>query len=120
MRLSEMIYTEEEMQELEKENKKLKEFKTKREESMFYFKALVERVEPINSKEAEELQRYKKLFERLYREELYYLEEENKNLKEENEALKEWVAKWMSYKNTYNDVIPKDENWFYKEVKPTC
>lgn len=46
--------------------------------------------------------------------------EENKNLKEENEALKEWVAKWMSYKNTYNDAIPRDENWFYKEVEPTC
>jgi len=48
------------------------------------------------------------------------LREENKKLKEENEALKEWVAKWMSYKNTYNDAIPRDENWFYKEVKPTC
>jgi hypothetical protein len=70
-----------ENEELVKENRKLKEFKTKREESMFYFKALAERVEPINSKEAEELQKYKKLFERLYREELYYLEEENKKLK---------------------------------------
>lgn len=69
------------------ENKKLKEFKNKREESMFYFKALAERVEPINSKEAEELQRYKKLFEKLYREELYYLEEENKKLKEDVERL---------------------------------
>ena len=82
------------------ENKKLKEFKTKREESMFYFKALAERVKPINSKEAEELQKYKKLFEKLYREELYYLEEENKNLKaiiEHYKKFEEWKNKleWM-------------------------
>ena len=84
----------------QEENKKLKEFKTKREESMFYFKALAERVEPINSKEAEELQKYKKLFERLYREELYYLEEENKKLNIKVASL-EWEVKWL------NSVIDK-------------
>jgi hypothetical protein len=48
--------------------------------------------------------------------------EENKKLKEENKSLKERIdiAKWVPYKNLYNEVIPRDENWFYKEVKPTC
>jgi len=50
------------------------------------------------------------------------LEEENKKLKEENKSLKERIdiAKWVPYKNLYNEIIPRDENWFYKEVKPTC
>lgn len=69
---------------LEEENEKLKEFKEKREESMFYFKAQMERAEPKTAKEAEDLQRAKEVFEKLYREELDYLEEENELLKECN------------------------------------
>ena len=73
-----------EITELEQENKKLREFKEKREESMFYFKAQMERAEPKTAREAEDLQKAKELFEKLYREELYHLEQENKNLKETN------------------------------------
>lgn len=69
---------------LEEENEKLKEFKEKREESMFYFKAQMERAEPKTAKEAEDLQKAKEIFEKLYREELDYLEGENKLLKECN------------------------------------
>lgn len=68
--------------ELEEENKKLNEFKEKRKESMFYFKAQMERAEPKTASEAEDLQRAKEIFEKLYREELHYLEEENKKLKD--------------------------------------
>jgi len=54
--------------------------------------------------------------------EIRELEKENKKLKEENKSLKERIdiAKWVPYKNPYNEVIPRDENWFYKEVKPIC
>lgn len=79
--------------ELEEENKKLKEFKIKREESRFYFKAQMERAEPKTAREAEDLQRAKEIFEKLYREELDYLEEENKRLKEENKELREYKAR---------------------------
>lgn len=71
-----------EIEELKKENKNLKEFKEKRKESRFYFKAQMERTEPKTAREAEGLQRAKKLFEKLYREELSCLEEENRILKE--------------------------------------
>ena len=77
-----------EIQELEQENKKLNEFKDKREECMFYFKAQIERAEPKTAKEAEDLQIAKELFEKLYRKELHRLEEENKKLREENEMLR--------------------------------
>jgi len=70
---------------LEEENKKLNEFKTKREESMFYFKAQMERAEPKTASEAEDLKRAKEIFEKLYREELSHLEKENKKLKAELE-----------------------------------
>lgn len=113
-----------EIQELEQENKKLNEFKDKREECMFYFKAQIERAEPKTAKEAEDLQIAKELFEKLYRKELHRLEEENKNLKEsldiatkcsskeedwiirhseENKKLRikvaslEWEIKWLNY-----------------------
>ena len=73
--------------ELEEENKKLREFKIKREESMFYFKAQMERAKPKTAREAEDLQKAKEIFEWLYREELSCLEEENKKLREENKKL---------------------------------
>ena len=73
------------IEELEEENKKLNEFKTKREESMFYFKAQMERAEPKTASEAEDLQRAKDIFEKLYRGELSHLEKENKKLKAELE-----------------------------------
>ena len=76
-----------EITKLEQENKKLREFKEKREESMFYFKSQMERAEPKTAREAEDLQKAKELFEKLYREELYYLEKENKQLKENIEML---------------------------------
>lgn len=66
---------------LEKENKKLNEFKEKRKESRFYFKAQMERAEPKTAREAEDLQRAKEIFEKLYREELSWLKEENEKLK---------------------------------------
>ena len=47
----------------------------------------MERAEPKTAREAEDLQRAKELFEKLYREELYYLEEENKRLKNDLEML---------------------------------
>jgi hypothetical protein len=72
---------------LKAENRELREFKTKREESMFYFKAQMERAEPKTAREAEDLQKAKEIFEKLYRKELYYLEQENKELKE---RLEKW------------------------------
>ena len=80
-----------EIEELKKENKKLREFKEKREESMFYFKAQMERAEPKTAREAEDLQKAKELFEGIYRGELYYLEKENKQLKEKVETLELWL-----------------------------
>lgn len=74
---------------LSEENKKLNEFKTKREESMFYFKAQMERAEPKTAREAEDLQKAKEIFEGLYREELSCLEEENNKLKEEIKFLEQ-------------------------------
>ena len=56
-------------------------------------------------------------------------------LKEENQTLELWLdnkeklnEKYRkeieeceyNYKTPYNEMIPRDENWFYKEVKPTC
>jgi len=84
---------EEDNKRLEEENKKLKEFKTKREESMFYFKAQIERAEPKTAREAEDLQKAKEMFEKLYREKLYYLEEENKKLKKYINLI-EWTVRF--------------------------
>ena len=111
---------------LEAENKKLNEFKTKREESMFYFKAQMERAEPKTASEAEDLQRAKEIFEKLYREELYSLEQENKKLKEdvdfyyksakqfreENEKLREELS---AYDREYFDEDKKAKNIFMEE-----
>ena len=83
-----------EITKLEQENKKLREFKEKREESMFYFKSQMERAEPKTAREAEDLQKAKELFEKLYREELYYLEKENKQLKENIEMLSWNIILW--------------------------
>ena len=74
---------------------RLKEFKERREESMFYFKAQMERAEPKTAKEAEDLQKAKELFEKLYREEIHYLEEENKQLKEKLEKWEKDYKEWI-------------------------
>lgn len=101
--------------ELEEENKKLKEFKTKREESRFYFKAQMERAEPKTAREAEDLQKAKEIFEKLYREELSCLEKENTELKDamkvlnnynkfriqENQRLKKENEELQEYKRRY-------------------
>lgn len=107
----------ERIEELEKENKKLKEFNTKRKESMFYFKSQMERAEPKTAREAEDLQKAKEIFEKLYRQELSYLEEENKILKDSfmrsyfmymnipAKSNTEAIYKWLNYE------------WRYKEIK---
>lgn len=68
--------------ELREENKKLMEFKLKQEEMMFLIWASIELAEPKTAWDAEKLQKGKELYEKLYKEELYYLKEENKKLKE--------------------------------------
>ena len=70
---------------LEKENRKLKEFKAKQEEMMFLIWASIELAKPKTYRDAEKLQKGKELYEKLYKEELYYLREENIKLKEDTE-----------------------------------
>jgi hypothetical protein len=109
--------------ELEEENKKLKEFKTKREESMFYFKAQMERAEPKTAKEAEDLQRAKELFEGIYRGELYYLEKENKNLKECNLNLQEWIDNKEKVNKSLREELEELKSTYVydaKQVRDIC
>ena len=68
---------------LVKENKKLKEFKAKQEEMMFLIWASIELAKPKTYRDAEKLQKGKERYEKLYKEELSYLKEENKKLREE-------------------------------------
>lgn len=80
---------------LEKENEKLKEFKAKQEEMMFLIWASIELAKPKTAWDADKLQKGKEIYEKLYKEELYYLREENKKLKiiiENNEL--EQKADW--------------------------
>ena len=103
---------------LEQENKKLKEFKEKREESMFYFKAIIERAEPKTAREAEELQRAKKIFEKLYREKLGYLEQENKKLKEENKWFNKKIkqaGKYVAATMKENKKLEEERDKYYAE-----
>lgn len=96
---------------LEQENKKLKEFKAKQEEMMFLIWASIELSEPKTYRDAEKLQKGKEIYEKLYKEELYSLREENKKLKriignivylykeepaELGEYVKSWFKCWMS------------------------
>lgn len=97
-----------EIQQLEEENKKLNEFKDKREECMFYFKAQMERAEPKTAKEAEDLQIAKELFEKLYRKELHRLEEENKKLNDKYN----WL--WKIYTSDVNDRIEENQKLHIK------
>ena len=83
---------------LDQENKKLNEFKEKREKSMFYFKAQMERAEPKTAREAEDLQRAKEIFEKLYREELNCLVEKNKKQEEKIKRLEFDVDAWHQLK----------------------
>lgn len=109
---------------LEQENKELKEFKEKREESMFYFKALIERAEPKTAREAEDLQKAKMIFEKLYREKLGYLEQENTKLKEENKKFKADTEHTIKFNNKIiwklkleNDKLKEENKWFKKKNK---
>lgn len=101
---------EKENKELKEENMKLNEFKVKREENVFYFKAKMERVEPKTAREAEDLQRVKELFEKLYRKELCFLEEENKELKNKCEHLTKIIAYIMEREDIC--YIDDGEHWF--------
>ena len=96
------------------ENKKLNEFKEKREESMFYFKAQMERAEPKTSREAEDLQRAKKIFEKLYREELSCLQRENDTLKIRIEAKDKAYMDLLADYNYQKARIRKTERAFIK------
>lgn len=66
---------------LEKENIKLKEFKYKLEENKFYIKALMELSKPETARDAEVLQKAKRIYEELYMNELRCLKKENEDLK---------------------------------------
>ena len=105
---------------LEKENKNLKEKLDAFESSKFNTMALLEIQHPKTAREAENLLQVKKVFERLYNDRLYCLEEENRNLKKENKWLKADYIKlskivettwWYkaSYVNELRDKIAKLE-----------
>lgn len=76
--------------ELKLENKKLKEKLDAFESSKFNTMALLEIQHPKTAREAENLLQVKKVFERLYNDRLYCLEEENKSLKRELDVVK-WI-----------------------------
>lgn len=77
------------LKKLEEENKKLREFKAKQEEMMFLIWASIELAEPKTAWDAEKLQKGKEIYEKLYKEELYHLREENQSLKERIEELEQ-------------------------------
>ena len=72
---------------LARENQKLKEEINVLEKAKFEIMAYIDMCHPTTYLEAEELQKRKELFERTYNEKLYFLEEENKKLKEDNRFL---------------------------------
>ena len=74
---------------LEEENRLLKDKLNAFESSKFNTMALLEIQHPKTAREAENLLQYKKVFEKLYNDKLYCLEEENKKLKEEFEKYKQ-------------------------------
>ena len=76
-----------EIQKLEEENKKLREFKAKQEEMMFLIWASIELAKTKTAWDAEKLQKGKEIYEKLYKEELYYLRQENETLKANVEFL---------------------------------
>ena len=77
------------IKDLEEENRLLKDKLNAFESSKFNTMALLEIQHPKTAREAENLLQYKKVFEKLYNDKLYCLEEENKKLKEEFEKYKQ-------------------------------
>ena len=76
----EKVYNEK-IKELEEENRLLKDKLNAFESSKFNTMALLEIQHPKTAREAENLSQYKKVFERLYNDRLYCLEQEKKKLK---------------------------------------
>ena len=87
----------EENDRLREENKKLKEKLDAFESSKFNTMALLEIQHPKTAREAENLLQVKKVFERLYNDRLYCLEEENRNLKSDLEKFSEAYKKYRDY-----------------------
>ena len=113
--------------ELEEENKKLREFKAKQEEMMFLIWASIELAKPKTAWDADKLQKGKEIYEKLYKEELYYLREENKNLKEKNKRLNEVyeVCNIDSINRTFkvanlemeNEKLKEELKWYKKQYE---
>ena len=114
---------------LEQENKELREFKAKQEEMMFLIWASIELAKPKTALDAEKLQKGKEIYEKLYKEELYHLREENKNLKEKNKRLNEVyeVCNIDSINKTFkvgnlemeNEKLKEELEWYKKQYKHT-
>lgn len=83
--------------ELKLENKKLKEKLDAFESSKFNTMALLEIQHPKTAREAENLLQVKKVFEKLYNDRLYCLEEENRNLKSDLEKFSEAYKRYRDY-----------------------
>ena len=82
---------------LEEENRLLKDKLNAFESSKFNTMALLEIQHPKTAREAENLLQYKKVFEKLYNDKLYCLEEENRNLKEELGKFSEAYKRYRDY-----------------------
>ena len=97
---------------LSEENKKLKEKLDAFESSKFYTMALLEIQHPKTAREAENLLQVKKVFERLYNDRLYCLEQENRNLKEENK----WFNKKIKQAGKYVAATMKENKKLKEEI----
>ena len=113
---------------LSEENKKLKEKLDAFESSKFYTMALLEIQHPKTAREAENLLQVKKVFERLYNDRLYCLEQENENLKADLEKFSEAYKKYRDYEKEElaescydlareNDKLKEENKWFNKKIK---
>ena len=115
--------------ELEEENKKLKKNIEIFEKTKFEVMAFLEDNHPKTYREAVKFQKIKEMFEKIYNEKLYYLEEENKELKKENELLKECNIRNYTSRSDTDDMNLKllkenkklkEENERLKEVYDAC
>ena len=97
MRLVDMIYTEEEMQELREENKKLKSDLAFKNTMLDNVSAEYDCLQDVIKKLKEELEKSKECWK--------FRQEENKKLKEEN-----------SYRKKIADIIPQDEKSVAEET----
>ena len=106
------------IKELEEENKKLREFKAKQEEMMsLIWASIYYLAKPKTAWDAEKLQKGKKIFEKIMLSRLHLLEEENKELQEENELLKECNIRNYTSRSDTDDMNLKllEENRKLKE-----